>query len=64
MIFEKRGGKLAREDANGEGERERWFGEKGRHESSKMENERVTEIAAGVEPATPVYGDKPRSKLV
>ena len=24
----------------------------------------VREIAAGVEPATPVYGDKPRSKLV
>ena len=26
------------EDASGEGEQERWFGEKGRHESSKMES--------------------------
>jgi len=25
-------------DASGEGEQERWFGEKGRHESSKMES--------------------------
>ena len=25
------------EDASGEGEQERWFGEKGRHESSEME---------------------------
>ena len=26
------------EDASGEGEQERWFGEKGRHESSEMES--------------------------
>ena len=26
------------EDASGEGEQERWFGEKGHHESSKMES--------------------------
>ena len=26
------------EDASGEGEEERWFGEKGRDESSEMEN--------------------------
>jgi len=26
------------EDASGEGEQERWFGEKGRYELSKMEN--------------------------
>ena len=26
------------EDASGEGEQERWFGEKGRHSSNKMEN--------------------------
>ena len=25
------------EDTKGEGEQERWFGEKGRHESSEME---------------------------
>ena len=27
------------EDASGEGEQEPWFGEKGCHESSEMENE-------------------------
>ena len=27
------------EDTSGEGEQERWFGEKGRHESSEMESE-------------------------
>ena len=26
------------EDASGEGEQERWFGEKGHHESSEMES--------------------------
>ena len=26
------------EDASGEGEQQRWCGEKGRHESSEMEN--------------------------
>ena len=26
------------ENASGEGEQERWFGEKGRHESSEMEH--------------------------
>ena len=43
------------EDASGEGEQECCFEEKGYHESSKMEG--------GVNLATPVYGDKPESKL-
>ena len=44
------------EDASGgEGEQERWFGEKGRHESGEMESE--------VNPATSIYADKPGSKL-
>ena len=29
------------EDASGEGEQERWFGEKGCHESSKMEKGKI-----------------------
>ena len=37
---------------------------KGHHESSEMESGSVGEIAAGVNPATPVYGDKLGSKLV
>ena len=51
------------DDASGEGEQECWFGEKGRHESSELERVGIREIAAGVNPATPVYGDKTRSKL-
>ena len=50
------------EDASGEGEQERGLGEKGRHESNEMESG-VREIAAGLNPATPVYGDIPGSKL-
>ena len=46
------------EDASG-GEQERGLGEKGRHESIEMESG----SSAGVNPATPVYGDKPGSKL-
>ena len=44
LEFEVKGQEEARmtkedvEDASGEGEQERWFGEKGRHESSKMES--------------------------
>jgi len=48
------------EDASGEREQERWFGKKGHHESSEMESGSVGEIAAGVNPVTPVYGDKLR----
>ena len=50
------------ENASGEGEQE--CGEGGCHEFSKMESG-VGEIAVrvGVNPATPIYGDKPRSKL-
>ena len=52
------------EDASGEREQERWLGKKGHHESSEMESGSVGEIAAGVNLATPVYGDKLGSKLV
>ena len=52
------------EDASGEGEQECWFGEKGCHESSKMEIESWTDCCQSeVNLATPVYGDKPGSKL-
>ena len=43
------------EDTSGEGKQECWFGERGCLESSKTES--------GVNLATSVYGDKPRSKL-
>ena len=52
------------EDASGEGERECWFGEGGSHESSELESESWRDCCySGVNPATPIYGDKPRSKL-
>ena len=35
------------EDASGEGEQEHWFGEKGRHELSEMENGRMRERCRG-----------------
>ena len=50
--------------ASGEGEQEHWLGEIGCLESSKMERGRWRDCCpSGVNPATPVYGDKPESKL-
>ena len=52
------------EDASGEGEQKCWFGEGGCHELSEMESGSWRDCyQSGVNPATPVYGDKPRSKL-
>ena len=52
------------EDASGKGEQECWIGEKGCHESSKMESGSLRDCCqSGVNPATPVYGDKTGSKL-
>ena len=52
------------EDTSGEGEKECWFGEKGCHELSEMESGSWSDCCqSGVDPATPVYGDKPGSKL-
>ena len=51
------------EDASGEGEQERWFGKKGRHESNEMEWELERLLTKWGNPATPIYGDKPGSKL-
>ena len=50
------------EDASGEGEQERGLGEKDPMNQARWRLG-VREIATGVNPATPVYGDKPRSKL-
>ena len=53
------------EDASAEGEQQCWFGEKGRHESREMESGSWKDCCqSGVNPATPIYGDKPGSKLV
>ena len=52
------------EDTSGEGEQECWFGEGGCLESSKMESGSWRDCCqSGVNPATPVYGDKPKTKL-
>ena len=52
------------EDASGEGEQECWFGEGGCHESSKMDSGSWRDCCkSGVNLASPVYGDKPGSKL-
>mgnify|MGYP001795197744 CR=1 FL=1 len=52
------------EDASGEGEQECWFGEGGCLESSEMESGSWRDCCqSGVNPATPIYGDKPGSKL-
>ena len=48
-----------KEDASGEGEQECWF-RGGRLELSEMELERL--LLVWVNPATPIYRDKPRSK--
>ena len=52
------------ENASGEGEQECWFEEGGCIELSEMESGRERDCwQSKVNPATPVYGDKPRSKL-
>ena len=52
------------EDASGEGEQECWFGESGCHELNEIESWSWTDCCqSGVNPATPVYRDKHRSKL-
>ena len=52
------------EDASGEGEQECWLGEGGCIESSEMESGSWKGCClSGVNPATPVYGDKAGSKL-
>ena len=52
------------EDASGEREQECWFGEGGCLESSKMESRSWRDCCySGVHLATPVYEDKPGSKL-
>ena len=51
------------EDASG-GEQECWFGEKGCHESSETESGSWTDCCqSGINPASPIYEDKPGSKL-
>ena len=50
------------EDASAEGELERGPGEKDPMNQARW-RVGVREITAGVNPATPVYGDKPGSKL-
>ena len=46
------------------GKQECWFGEKGCHELREMESGSWTSCCqSGVNLATPIYGDKPGSKL-
>ena len=52
------------ENASGEGEQECWFEEGECIELSEMESGIWRDCCqGGVNPATPVYGDKPGSKL-
>ena len=52
------------ENASGEAEQEHWFEEGGCIELSKMESGSWRDCCqSGVNPATPIYGDKPGSKL-
>ena len=52
------------EDTNGEGEQVCWFGEKRCYELSEMVSGSWRHCCqSGVNPTTPVYGDKPGSKL-
>ena len=52
------------ENVNGEGEQEYWFEEGGCIESREMESGSWKDCCQSeVNPATPVYGDKPGSKL-
>ena len=57
MVFEGK-------DTSVEGKQECWFGEGGRPETSVMESGSWRDCCqSGVSSATPVYGDKPGSKL-
>ena len=52
------------EDTSGEGEQECWFGEGGCLESSEMESGSLRDgCQSGVNPATPINGNKSGSKL-
>ena len=52
------------ENASGEGEQECWFEEGGCIELSKMESGSWRDwCQSGVNLATPIYGDKPGSKI-
>ena len=52
------------EDASGEGEQECWFAEGECLEQSEMKSGSWRDCCqSGVNPATPVYGDKPGLKL-
>ena len=52
------------EDTSGEEEQECWFGERGCLESSEMKSGSWRDCCQrGVNPATPIYGDKPGSKF-
>ena len=52
------------EDASGEGEQDYWFGEGGCLESSEVESGCWRDCCySGLNLATPIYGDKPGSKL-
>ena len=58
MTKEKRG------NASGEGELECWFGEGACLELSEMKSGSQRDCCqSGVNPATPIYRDKPESKL-
>ena len=53
------------EDTSGEGEQECRFGEKGCYESSEMESGSWRDCCqSGVDQATPIYEDKPRSNWI
>ena len=64
LEFEARTTEEDMENASGKGEQECWF-EEGRYiESSEMESGSWRDCCqSGVNLATPIYGDKPRSKL-
>ena len=52
------------EESSRDGEQECWFGEGGCHESCETESGSWRDCCySGVNPATPIYGDKPGSKL-
>ena len=52
------------ENTSGEGEQEWWGEERGCIESSEMESGSWRDCClSGINPAIPVYGNKPRSKL-
>ena len=52
------------ENVSGEGEQECWFEEGGCIKSREMESGNWRDCCeSGVNPATPIYGDEPGSKL-